>query len=108
MTSHGHYNSPPSIRATVLGTVRIRVGDRIIGNDAWSLRVARALLLLLLITPGHAMASERVRDILWPEASPDVGRNALYKALHLLRRVLEPDLISARESTYIETRGGTI
>ena len=110
MTAPGHHNSnsPARIDATLLGKVRIRVGDRLIADDAWSLRSARALLLLLLITPGHAMASERVRDILWPEASPDVGRNALYKALHLLRRVLEPDLISARESTYIESRGGTI
>ncbi len=108
MTSHGHYNSPPRIHATLLGKVRIVVGDHVISDDAWSLRSARALLLLLLITPGHAIASERVRDILWPEASPDVGRNALYKALHLLRRVLEPELISARESTYIESRGGTI
>jgi predicted ATPase/DNA-binding SARP family transcriptional activator len=108
MTTNGQHNPPPRIRATLLGKVRISVGDRIIADDAWSLRSARALLLLLLITRGHAMASERVRDILWPEASPDVGRNALYKALHLLRRVLEPDLISARESTYIETRGGTI
>ncbi len=108
MSARGHHNSSPRIDATLLGKVRIRVGDRVINDDAWSLRSARALLLLLLITPGHALASERVLDILWPEASPDVGRNALYKALHLLRRVLEPELISARESSFIETRGGTI
>jgi predicted ATPase/DNA-binding SARP family transcriptional activator len=108
MTENGQHNPPPPIRATLLGKVRITVGERLISDDAWSLRSARSLLLLLLITRGHAMPKERVRDILWPEASPDVGRNALYKALHLLRRVLEPELTSARESAYIETRGGTI
>jgi predicted ATPase/DNA-binding SARP family transcriptional activator len=108
MTENGQHNPPPAIRAALLGSVRISVGDRLISDEAWSLRSARSLLLLLLITRGHAMPKERVLDILWPEASPEVGRNALYKALHLLRRVLEPDLHSARESTYIETRGGMI
>jgi predicted ATPase/DNA-binding SARP family transcriptional activator len=108
MTAPGHHNPPARIRATLLGKVRISVGDRMIADDVWTLRSARALLLLLLITPGHALSSERVRDILWPEATPEVGRNALYKAIHLLRRVLEPELASARASTYIESRGGTI
>jgi DNA-binding SARP family transcriptional activator len=108
MTENGQHNPPPSIRATLLGTVRITVGTRVISDDAWSLRSARTLLLLLLITRGHAMPKERVLDVLWPEAGPEVGRNALYKALHLLRRVLEPNLRSARESAYIDTRGGTI
>lgn len=108
MTANGRHNLPPAIQATLLGKVRISVGERIISEDTWSLRSARSLFLLLLITPGHAMPKERVLDILWPEADPEVGRNALYKALHHLRRVLDPDLTSARKSTYIETRGGKI
>jgi len=100
--------TPPPIQATLLGQVRIMVGSRIISEDAWSLQSARSLFLLLLITPGHAIPKERVLDCLWSEASPDVGRNALYKALHLLRRVLEPDLTKGHDSAYIETRGGTI
>lgn len=108
MIENGQHNRPPPIRAALLGRVRISVGERLIIDEAWSLRSARSLLLLLLITHGHAMPKERVLDILWPEADPEVSRNALYKALHLLRRVLEPDLASARESAYIETRGGTI
>lgn len=88
--------------------VRISVGEDVIDEDAWSLRSARSLFLLLLITRGHAIPKERVLDVLWPESSPDVARNALYKALHLLRRVLEPDLASARHSVYIDSRGDTI
>lgn len=108
MTENGQDNRPAPLHAALMGEVRIHVGDRLIGDDTWSLRSARSLLLLLLITRGHALPKERVLDILWPESSPDVARNALYKALHLLRRVLEPDLISARHSSYIETRGATI
>jgi predicted ATPase/DNA-binding SARP family transcriptional activator len=108
MTANGHHNLPPPLQATLLGQARVSVGDRPIDDAAWSLRSARSLLLLLLITPGHALPKERARDLLWPEATPDVGRNAFYKALHLLRRVLEPELTSARESAYIASRGGTV
>ncbi len=108
MTESGQHNPPPPIRAYLLGKVRVRVGERVISDETWSLRSARSLLLLLLITRGHAMPKERVLDILWPEAEPDVRKNALYKALHHLRRVLQPDLASGRESAYIETRGGMI
>jgi predicted ATPase/DNA-binding SARP family transcriptional activator len=108
MTRNGRDNTPPPIRATLLGKVSIRVGDRIVGDDAWTLRSARSLLLLLLITRSHAMPKDRVLDTLWPAATPDVGRNALYKALHLLRRILEPELTSASKSAYIDTRGGMI
>lgn len=100
--------TPLPIQASLLGQATIIVGDRTICEDAWSLRSARALFLLLLITPGHLIPKERVLDILWPDASPDVGRNALYKALHLLRRVLEPDLTRGQSSDYIVTRGGNI
>lgn len=108
MHKAGANGTPPSIRASLLGQVTITVGDRAISEDEWALRSARSLFLLLLITPGHLIPKERVLDILWPEASPDVGSNALYKALHLLRRVLEPNLTRGRNSAYIATRGGNI
>jgi len=108
VTENGQPNQPPSLHANLMGEVRISAGGRLIADDAWSLRSARSLLLLLLITRGHSIPKERVLDILWPESGPEVARNALYKALHLLRRVLEPNLVSARHSAYIETRGGMI
>lgn len=96
----------PSIQAFLLGEVNIRVGSQTIFDDVWPLRSARSLLLLLLITPGHALPTERVLDALWPELGTEQGRNALYKSLHALRRVLEPDLEHGRKSSYIESRGG--
>lgn len=100
--------APPPIRANLLGTFQITVGSRTIRDDDWSLRSARSLFLLLLITPGHALPTERVLDALWPAWSAEQSRNALYKALHALRRVLEPDLGRGRQSSYIESHGGMI
>jgi predicted ATPase/DNA-binding SARP family transcriptional activator len=108
MVENGQRVSPPPIRAHLLGQVRISVGQRTIAEDTWTLRSARSLFLVLLITRGHALPRDRVLDILWPEASPELARNTLYKALHALRRVLEPALSKGRASSYIESRGGTV
>lgn len=84
--------------------MELRVGGRVIGAADWRRRDARALLLLLLITPGHRLHRDTVVDFLWPGAtSIELARNSLYKALHELRRALEPQLRRARESAYIET-----
>jgi DNA-binding SARP family transcriptional activator len=88
--------------AELLGPVRLAVGDRAIPDDAWPRRSARALLLLLLATPGHRLPRDRVLDLLWPEAAPPAARNAFYKALHALRRVLEPGLAAGAESAYLQ------
>ncbi len=96
------------LRVHLLGQIRIAIGDRVIPDAAWPPRGARTLLLLLLISPRHTLPRERVLDLLWPESTPHAATNALYKALHALRRVLEPDLRTGRGSAYISTEGDLI
>ena len=97
-------NAPARLTARVLGRPWLAVDGRVIPDDAWPPRGGRELLLLLLITPGHRLSRDRVLDALWPELGPDAARNAYYKALHSLRRVLEPDL-AARETGSFVTAG---
>lgn len=92
----------PSLIAHLLGPLRISVSGRTIDDTVWPRRTARSLLLLLLATPGHALPRDRLLDLLWPDASPSTALNALYVALHGLRRVLEPDLSSGRTSGFVE------
>ncbi len=107
-------NSPESspalapLRAHLLGHARIFVGDRAIPDEAWPPRGARNLLFLLLISPRYSVPRDRVLDLLWPESTPEAASNALYKALHALRRVLEPELRTGRGSSYIATDGDLI
>ncbi|CAA9546857.1 MAG: hypothetical protein AVDCRST_MAG49-1446 [uncultured Thermomicrobiales bacterium] len=99
---HSTLALPPPIRADLLGPVRLSVGDRPLPPSAWPRRAPRSLFLLLLITRGHSLARDQVLDLLWPDAPVDTSLNALYVALHGLRRVLEPDLRSGRTSAYID------
>ncbi|HEV2109674.1 MAG TPA: BTAD domain-containing putative transcriptional regulator, partial [Thermomicrobiales bacterium] len=103
MAESGQRGTPPPIRAALLGQARISVGTRPITDDDWLRRNVRSLLLLLLATPGHRLPRDRVLDLLWPEAEPKRATNALYVALHGLRRVLEPELDVGRASAYIES-----
>lgn len=95
-------SNPPPLRAHLLGEVRLAVGDRVIPEQAWPRRTARTLLLLLLVTPGYRLPRDRVLDLLWPDAAPEVATRGLYQALHALRRVLEPGLRAGRASAYVE------
>lgn len=99
---------PAPLRAHLLGPVRLAVGDRVIPDHAWPRRSARALLLLLLATPGHRLPRDRVLDLLWPDATQQAALRALRVALHALRRVLEPGLRAGRESAYVQSRGDAI
>ncbi len=100
--------SPPPIRARLLGRCDLRVGRRSLPPDAWRRRPARHILLMLLATPGHRLPRDVVLDALWPDRDVDSGLNALYQSLHVLRRTLEPELRSGRDSAYIEIGNDTI
>ncbi len=96
------------VRARLLGAIDIRVGERVLGPRSWPRRQSRAILLMLLGTPGHRLPREVVIDAIWPEQDIEQSLNALYKALHALRRTLEPDLASGRASAYIDIRNDII
>jgi DNA-binding SARP family transcriptional activator len=97
--------SPPSpapvVDAHLLGPTRLALGERVIPGEAWSRRSARSLLLLLLVTPDHRLTRDQVIERLWPDIPLQSADQALRKAVHLLRRVLEPRLKSGRNSAYL-------
>ena len=100
--------SKRAIYAHLLGPVRIYVNDCPLQDSAWQRRSSRSLLFLLLATPGHALPRDRILDELWPGAAPAAAVNALYVTIHGLRRALEPDLRSGRESSFVEVVGDIV
>lgn len=98
----------PTLRIRLLGPAEIATNGRILTARDWSGRRARSLLLLLAGTPDHRLHREQIIDLLWPDADLDAGSNALYKALHALRRTLEPDLRTGRDSSMVIVSGNSI
>lgn len=98
----------PWLRARLLGPAEIAVNGRLLTGRDWPGRRARDLLLILLASRGHQIHREQAMDLLWPDADLDAAANALYKALHALRRTLEPTLRGRGTSRFIHTTGDTI
>lgn len=81
---------PEAVRVWLLGSFRVSVGSRKVGEGEWRLRKARSLVKLLALSPGHRMHRERVMDLLWPELDARAAANNLRGALHVARRTLSP------------------
>jgi DNA-binding SARP family transcriptional activator len=78
----------PSLRFEILGPVRA-----IRGNDEIDLGPAkqRAVLAVLLLSPGRAVTTSQIVDAVWGEEPPENGANVVQKYIAGLRRVLDPD-----------------
>ncbi|MGH2448849.1 MAG: BTAD domain-containing putative transcriptional regulator [Chloroflexota bacterium] len=98
----------PQVRIYLLGETRVQRGEETIRVSAWERRSGLALLKLLALAPKYSMHREAVIESLWPNAKPDSSTNSLRKVLHLVRRVLEPDLPRGAASSYLRLAGETI
>jgi len=76
-----------ALRITLLGDVTITLPD---GQPAgpWERPVARHLVLMLALAPGHQLPRERVSDTLFPRLAPERAAHALSKALTHARSAL--------------------
>ena len=79
------------LRIRLLGGFAASVDGREIPDQAWHLRKARNVLKLLALAPGHRLHREQIMDVLWPDLDGAAAANQLRKAVHEVRRVLDPD-----------------
>ena len=59
MGTSGGGNNAEVVRVWLLNGFRISVGSRVIGEDAWRLRKAEAMVKLLALAPGHRLHREQ-------------------------------------------------
>jgi DNA-binding SARP family transcriptional activator len=87
--------TPEVVRVELLGGFRLWVGPRVIDEGQWRLRMARSLVKLLALAPGHHLHREQVMDALWPGLEPGFAANNLHQILHAARRAFEPSALSS-------------
>src|SRR5215218_7251739 len=81
-----------AVRVWLLGGFRVSVGPRAIGQGAWRLRKAAALVKVLALAPDHRLHREQTMDLLWPDSGRRAASNNLRSTLHAARNVLDPAL----------------
>lgn len=89
------------LEVQLLGDFKIRIGERIIPNDAWKLRKAAGIVKLLALEPTHRLHREQVLDTFWPDLDPASAANNLRYALHSARKTLAADSILYREGHHL-------
>ncbi len=73
---------------------------------ALSAKKQRALLALLLISPGRVLTTDQIIDALWGEDPPQGGARTLRVHVAKLRNALEPDRPKRSPATILVTEGG--
>jgi len=94
---------PEVVRVTLLGTFRLSVGSRTVQVDAFRLRKAANLVKLLALAPGCRLHRERALDLLWPDLGRRAAANNLRQALHVARRIFDPDAEAG--TLYLDSQG---
>ncbi len=94
-------NTAELCEVRLLGQFRVAVAGRRVEESDWPRRKARQLLKLLALAPQHKLHRDQVMESLWPESKVRSATNSLNKTVHMLRRVLEPDLASGSESRFL-------
>lgn len=98
----------PALRVWLLGGCRVAVGGREVPAGAWRRRKAAALVTLLALTPGHRLHRDQVACLLWPDTEAGPAANNLHRSLHVVRRILQPDLAPRSSSSYLTLAGDTL
>ncbi len=92
------------MRVELLGGFRIRVDRQVVGQDAWRLRKAAALVKLLALAPGYRLQREQVLEHLWSDRNPKAAANNFRQALYVARKVLGAD----EGGRYLKLQGGQL
>src|SRR3990172_4693030 len=89
----------------LLGRFEVRAGDRLIIDQSWPRRKAKALLKLLALNRGRWLHREQILETLWPDLEPAAADHNLRQNLHYLRQAflahgIALPVVTAARSTF--------
>jgi len=90
-----------ALEIQLLGDFQIRIGERVITDDAWKLRKAAGIVKLLALEPTLRLHREQILDILWSDLDPDAAANNFRYALYTARRILDAAGLPLREGDHL-------
>jgi DNA-binding SARP family transcriptional activator len=93
----------PRLRFCLLGRFEVWRDGALLPPRVWRTRKHAALLKILVGERRRMVPADRLVEWLWPHLSPEAGLSNLHVGVSLLRRVLEPELETPADSSYILT-----
>ena len=77
-----------TLRIRLLGGFSVEADGAVVGDRAWRLRKARALVKVAALAPGRRVHRDVVCELLWPDRDASAAANNLHQALHAARRAI--------------------
>jgi DNA-binding SARP family transcriptional activator len=96
---------PSRLELRLLGGFAVAVDGVPVPDSSWARRKPQLLVKLLALQPRHRLHREQIVDLLWPRLDPESAARQLHKAVHQVRRALEPGLAPRAESRFLRTDG---
>jgi DNA-binding SARP family transcriptional activator len=93
----------PALTICLLGTFRVSVFGKNVGDAQWARPQAKLLLKLLALEPKRQLHRQQIMDTIWPRLEEQSAAANLHKIVHMTRRALEPKLKSPADSRFIRT-----
>jgi DNA-binding SARP family transcriptional activator len=90
-----------SYRAYLFGYLRMYRGNHRVTLES-SRKKALHILLWFLLNPGKPCSADQFVDTLWPESEPDKAIRGFDVNMHVLKRLLEPELGPRERSSFIQ------
>ncbi len=90
----------------LFGNFSVSRGRAVVSDEAWHTEANNMLFKVLASGPGRLFSQDELIEILWPKGDPKRAAASLRRRIAELRRILEPDLKSGRQSHYVQTRRG--
>src|SRR5436305_12287509 len=98
------------LEVSTLGRFELHRDRSLLSGGNLSRRKVNDLFKLLLSAEQHHLHREQIQEILWPNSTSEQAANSFGKTLYLLRRALEPELVSGKGtlSTYVHLERDTL
>jgi len=84
-----------------LGAFEVAIDGQPIAGESWPRKKTKAVLKLLLTSPGANFTIDQIIEALFPEADPERAARNVQARVSELRRVLEPELEKGADSRFI-------
>ena len=98
-------SSLPVVQAESLGRLRVVVGGKEVGDDAWASARAKEMFFLLL-AHRNGIRKEEAVEHLYPELAPEKCNSAFHSNLYRVRKALYQDSVVKRDGTYLLNPAG--
>jgi two-component SAPR family response regulator/Tfp pilus assembly protein PilF len=103
--SRSKHKTPISV--VTFGTFAVSIGSRELQDADWERKKSRDVFKVLLLHHQKAVATDELRELLWPDADGKRFESSLMKAVSHIRKALEPDLEAYKPSAYLKTTDRT-